>query len=244
MNKYFFLVCGRNCSKYIERCLSSIKKQTYQNYEVLITDDCSVDDTSDIVTAFLDSNKEFGKKCRFTKNETRKYILENQVTSINLKTIKEDDILIILDGDDCLTDENSLSVINQAYQNPMILATYGNYKHESNGKVRVNQAVAGEFSRKNPRLYISHIRTFKKSVFNKIDDADLRDTDGNYFKVTADLAISFPIIELCGKERVGYIDDPILIYNDMNPEGDGVINLREQLRVDHYLRSKPIYSKL
>lgn len=38
-----------NCSKYISETIKSIRAQTYQNWELLITDDCSNDDTRDII---------------------------------------------------------------------------------------------------------------------------------------------------------------------------------------------------
>lgn len=38
-----------NCSKYIEKCVESIENQTYNNIEIIICDDCSTDNTKDIL---------------------------------------------------------------------------------------------------------------------------------------------------------------------------------------------------
>lgn len=43
--KYSIIIPVYNASNYIERCLVSIKKQTYSNYEVLLIDDGSYDDS-------------------------------------------------------------------------------------------------------------------------------------------------------------------------------------------------------
>lgn len=38
-----------NCSEFIERTITSVQKQTYTNWEMLITDDCSTDNSVDII---------------------------------------------------------------------------------------------------------------------------------------------------------------------------------------------------
>ena len=38
-----------NCGRFVEETLKSIQAQTYQNWEVLFQDDCSTDDTKEIV---------------------------------------------------------------------------------------------------------------------------------------------------------------------------------------------------
>ncbi len=44
-----------NVEKYIERAVSSILDQTYENFELLIADDCSTDSTLNIINSFEDS---------------------------------------------------------------------------------------------------------------------------------------------------------------------------------------------
>ena len=41
-----------NSSRFIEDCVKSILSQTYANWELLIVDDCSVDNSKDIISAF------------------------------------------------------------------------------------------------------------------------------------------------------------------------------------------------
>ncbi len=42
-----------NCASFIGQTIQSIQSQTYANWELLIVDDCSTDDTSDVVRAYL-----------------------------------------------------------------------------------------------------------------------------------------------------------------------------------------------
>ena len=41
-----------NCSEHISETIKSIQAQTYCNWELLITDDCSTDQTTDIILTY------------------------------------------------------------------------------------------------------------------------------------------------------------------------------------------------
>ena len=53
-----------NSSKYVLETLESIKAQTYQNIELVVSDDCSTDNTVEICRKWIDENKE-----RFVRTE-------------------------------------------------------------------------------------------------------------------------------------------------------------------------------
>jgi alpha-1,3-rhamnosyltransferase len=53
-----------NSSKYVIETLESIKAQTYQNIELIVSDDCSKDNTVDICRKWIEENKE-----RFVRTE-------------------------------------------------------------------------------------------------------------------------------------------------------------------------------
>lgn len=42
-----------NCAKFIGECIESIQAQTYKNWEMLITDDCSTDNSRDIILQYV-----------------------------------------------------------------------------------------------------------------------------------------------------------------------------------------------
>ena len=46
-----------NCEEYIERCLCSVIDQTYQNIEVLVVDDGSIDNSYQIIEAVAQGKK-------------------------------------------------------------------------------------------------------------------------------------------------------------------------------------------
>ena len=54
-----------NCEKYIAESIKSVLAQTYQNWELIIVDDCSTDKTEEIVKSISDS------RIKFFKNDTK-----------------------------------------------------------------------------------------------------------------------------------------------------------------------------
>lgn len=53
-----------NTAKYIAESIKSVQAQTYKNWELLIVDDCSSDDTDDVVRPFLSD-----ERIKYLKNE-------------------------------------------------------------------------------------------------------------------------------------------------------------------------------
>lgn len=53
-----------NTAKYIGKTIESVQAQTYQNWEMIIVDDCSTDDTDDVVAGYMSD-----KRIKYIKNE-------------------------------------------------------------------------------------------------------------------------------------------------------------------------------
>lgn len=53
-----------NTAQYISKTIESVKAQTYQNWEMIIVDDCSSDDTDNVVLPYLED-----KRIKYIKNE-------------------------------------------------------------------------------------------------------------------------------------------------------------------------------
>ena len=56
MNKVSIIMPSYNAAKFIAASIQSVIEQTYNNWELLITDDCSKDDTVKIVEQFLEKD--------------------------------------------------------------------------------------------------------------------------------------------------------------------------------------------
>ena len=90
------VVITYNSADYVLETLESIKKQTYKNIELIITDDKSKDNTIEICNKWLDENsKEFIKsRIIITANGNRDHqsVLMNVVHFHNVVGRREDDL--------------------------------------------------------------------------------------------------------------------------------------------------------
>ena len=46
-----------NCEKFIRQTINTVKKQTYNNWELLLVNDCSTDNTSKIIESLANNDK-------------------------------------------------------------------------------------------------------------------------------------------------------------------------------------------
>ncbi|WP_438288217.1 glycosyltransferase family 2 protein [Edwardsiella tarda] len=91
-----------NSSNTVKETLDSIVKQTYspKNIEVIISDDCSIDDTVFIIKEWLNENKKYFHRVKFIPNERNVGVTKNcnvawfASSSRWIKTIAGDDILM------------------------------------------------------------------------------------------------------------------------------------------------------
>ena len=116
------IVITYNSAKFVLETLESAKNQTYQNIELIITDDGSKDDTVDICRKWIDANKE-----RFLRADLLT-VKKNTGTSSNcnrgLKASKGKWIKLIA-GDDILEENSIKRYLKYVLENPNSKAIFG-----------------------------------------------------------------------------------------------------------------------
>ena len=89
-----------NSSKFVLETLESIKAQTYQNIELIISDDCSTDNTIELCQKWVEQNKDRFIRTQIITAETNTGVSANLNRAENVcrgewvKTIAGDDILM------------------------------------------------------------------------------------------------------------------------------------------------------
>ena len=243
MNKFIVVVPTYNADKYIKRCLNSVLSQTYKNYDVCVIDDCSTDYTWRIVNEVQHHNNNPFILC---KNEYRRASpLANIVKGIELTAFDKQDVVVILDGDDYLYDNDVFNHINMIYNDQNVWMTYGQFIPSDGSYPPFCKPIPDTRTyRKRREWFASHLKTFKKGLFSLIKDSDLRDKSGVYYPFVGDAALMYPMVEMCGKRHMRFVDKLTYVYNNQNSLNEMNVNMKEQLRLGVEIQDKPIYSEI
>lgn len=236
------IIPSYNNKKYYERNLKSVIEQQYSNYHIIYIDDCSQDGTADLVEAFI-QNSSLKDTCTLIKNSERKGALENLYYAI--VACDDHDIIVLLDGDDWLSDAQVLQKINATYTDKNVWLTHGKLREFPNNRATWCEPIPANVVRNNSfRKFkcASHLRTFYAWLFKKIKVEDLM-FDGKFFEMTWDQAIMFPMLEMAG-ERHRFISDVVYIYNVENNINDNKVNAQLQRDLEQILRNKEVYKRL
>lgn len=120
--KFSFLIPVYNKEKFLDKCFDSIIKQKYDNYEVVIVDDCSTDNSVKIIEKYTKKNNKF----RLYKNEQNMKLPYNRNKLIDLST---GDYLIFVDPDDYISDTLLTDIISFCKQNVDLIKVHINHVH-------------------------------------------------------------------------------------------------------------------
>ena len=232
-----------NVENWIETTIKSIKEQSYTDFQCILLDDLSTDDTVNKCRVAIENDTRF----KLVINSKKMYALGNHITGINLAEPKDEDIIIHVDGDDWLANKNVLQKVKNAYEEKNCLMTYGNHVDYPAGEprnplFRYPKEVVDFNKFRNYRFLVSHLRTFKYKLWKQIDQQDFLDKNGNLYKRTCDLAMMFPLIELAG-DRFEFIEDVLYVYNMSNPLNDFKVDHKEQFSYELELRNKKKYER-
>jgi glycosyltransferase involved in cell wall biosynthesis len=210
-----------NCQDYIEKCIGSLMGQNFTDFKCYITDDLSTDNTINVVKNMIKGDDRF----ILIENKVKMYQPGNYDQVIrNNQNIDDNEIIVEVDGDDWLPDSKTLSRINEAYSNNDIWIANGSFRY-SNGSKGFSSKQENFNNLRESRFTASHIRTWKAFLWRKINQDDLKDENGNYWKVTGDLSFMFPMLEMAGEDRYKFMEEINYVYNEENPINDHKVDL-------------------
>ncbi|SDE20406.1 glycosyltransferase family 2 protein [Niabella drilacis] len=229
MHKIIILVPFRNVRPYIIDCINSIIGQHYNNYEVFLLDDASDDGTLDLIDGEVE-------KFHRVRNKKRLGLMENIYKALMELPIKDEDIVIQLDGDDYLLGEYVLQIINATYDSNTLLS-YGQFIDNYGRMGFCSPYSKEEFaSIRSVRWKASHIKTFKYKLFKAFLRQDphcenLKTETGQFYEYASDIALMFPLMEIAGFENTAMIQNIVYCYR-RHPNNDGASTVGRQLQLD------------
>jgi glycosyltransferase involved in cell wall biosynthesis len=231
-----------NSEKYVADCIKSIKNQYYTEFVVYMVDDVSTDNSYEVALEAIDGDERF----TLIRNTEKKYKTKNFIDVINNnQDIDWDDVIIEIDGDDQLSDNFVLGLINKIYTNENIWIC-GSKWMDKNGVV----GNYGKFNAEKARIKswnFSHMRTYRAFLFRMIKDEDLK-FEGEYFKAGCDIGAGIPMLEMAGDAHFYYLDQVTYIYtwhdnqsySSTNSFGDNTL----QSKIVSYVYKLPRYENV
>jgi glycosyltransferase involved in cell wall biosynthesis len=244
VKKIAVIIPSYNNRRWYRRNLSSVLAQNYHNFRVIYIDDCSSDRTGELVEKFI-ADRRGGNLISLIRNPVRVGALGNLYNTIH--NCDDDEIMILLDGDDWLAHNGVLAKINEAYANPNCWMTYGQYLSWPDNMIGYSREIATEIMETNKfrenEWCSSHLRSFYAWLFKLIKMEDLISPDGNFYHMAWDQAIMFPMLEMSG-HRAKFISEVLYIYNAANPINDNKVDRQLQRSLETVIRLRKPYHKL
>jgi glycosyltransferase involved in cell wall biosynthesis len=246
MHRFKIVVPSFNSIDFLPKTLHSIEIQTFKDYDVCVIDDGStLKKQREIIAEYCGRN---GWKAIY--HEKNVGALQGLVEAIQAHNCEDNDVVVVIDGDDWFAHEKVLERLHRAYTDNAIFMTWGQCEIHPAGKAPMKYAqpipdmvIDQQLYRDIPFVFW-HPATFKYLLWRQIDDRDLRDVNGSYFRIMKDKATLFPMLEMCGHKKM-FIGETLYIYNIGNPLNDYSNTPQEEiLRVDKLLQSKPRYPVL
>lgn len=241
---FVVVIPSYNNSKIYEKNLQSVFDQTYSNFRVIYIDDCSTDQTSELVQNYIKKRNQEHRTV-FIKRSMRCGAMANHYLSAHL--CKPSEIIVHLDGDDWLADSNVLTYLNSVYSDPNVWLTYGKYKVYCRRNIpscskELPQWVINKNAFREFPLITSHLRTFYASLFHRIKLEDLM-FKGKFFPMACDVGFMMPLLEM-SHNHSKFIDRILYIYNATNPIMDYKVNKPLLDTISWFIRYKKPYSAL
>lgn len=234
--KFVFVTPVYNAEKYIRNCILSIASQDYENYKCIIINDASTDNTLKIIENTINNLPQKNKFEVITNMERNGSAVQNQIGIIT--TLEDDDIVILLDGDDQLINDNKiLDYYNDLFDGSTEF-TYGSCWSMADDIPLIAQPYPSVVKKNksyrdhkfNWGMPYTHLRTFKKYLINDIPIGKFRNDEGVWLKAGGDNATFYEILEQADPDKVKAVSKITCFYNDTNPLNDYKINPTEQTK--------------
>lgn len=241
--KFVIMTCVYNGRAYIEKCMKSVREQTYKNYVHIVVDDASTDKT------YMEMTIHGHSRTRLYQNDKNIKWVRNALRYLSDHVLSEEDVIVILDGDDYLAHEHVLEILRLVYEKSKCWMTYSLFEylssgHDSSWIGQYSENVLRERTFRDDVWRFTHLRTFKSFLWDALNKDDLRGPNGEYTIYTYDQALLFPMLEMCQYGKIEFVDNVMYVYNNENPLQVENIEKVKQQALGRWFRSKSRYEIL
>lgn len=201
MSKFSVLIANYNNGHFFEKCYQSLIAQTETDWEAVILDDGSTDDSLEVIKKIIGDDLRF----KINQNDQNRGI---GYTKKRLIELAEAEICGFLDPDDALAARALELVLKTHADYPEVGMVYSNFvrcdEYLNPISVHKAQQITGlDQSYFNFNAEISHFVTFKKKIYEKTSGID------PFLKIAEDKDW---YMKMCEIAPVKYIDEDLYLY--------------------------------
>lgn len=171
--RFYIVSVMFNAQNEVLEHIDMLKQQTYQNFHCVLVDDMSTDQSVSVASQAIDHDPRFS----LIVNNEKKYKVRNVVDALASVSPDDEDIVLIVDGDDRLAHESVLQKVLDIYMDKNALLTYGSHLNDRGVRADMCRAYSDRVIRRNAFRYAkwhaSHLKTFKYKLFKQIRFDDL-----------------------------------------------------------------------
>lgn len=190
-NRFTFVMPAFNAQDTIAYSISSLMMQNYPDWNLVVLDDMSTDNTVEIIEGLCKNHGFTEDKIKLIVNTEKKWEIQNVLEG--LSHCDENDIVCRMDGDDWLCDTDALAIINHAYKTKGVDALWTAHRWGFTNKT-VSAALPTEMNPYKHPWVSSHLKTFRKSLLSGVKDENYRNSKGEYFKRIGDQVFYLPAL--------------------------------------------------
>ncbi len=200
--KFSILIANYNNGRFFKTCYDSIVKQTYNNWEAIILDDKSTDNSLEIIKDLIKDDNRF-KLYEHPKNEGV------GVIKSKLIELATGDICGFVDPDDAIKKTALATAINEFQKNSGTVLTYSRFikcdefLNEVEVSKSAKQVVNDDPFFFNCPIKINHFVCFRRDVYLRTEKMNSK------LKISEDQDLYLKMYE---KGNVKFIDEPNYLY--------------------------------
>lgn len=214
-----FCVPVFNKVEYLAECLDSLIGQTLKNIEIIVVDDCSTDNSKELIEFYAAKDKRI-KPFILPENKGRSYARNYGNAKANA------DIIAVQDADDMSSPDRAKTIVDYFKKNKCDVFYSSFIVSDMFGKpIEHIEAVPFDFERvkKTQVTYIGHsTMAMKKSVV-----MDIKYTDGDYSKLGLDdWKLQMDLYQ--AGYKFGFSDKPLVYYRQLS---DSISQIRDATAV-------------
>lgn len=238
--KFWIIIRGYKCEKYLARCLKSVRSQVFNNYHIILILDNPPDQSHELALEYKHAKKN-PLPMTIVENKKRMGLGYNIYNGIQLcKDADPEDVICFLDADDWLSSV-ALKWVSRIYTHFQdCLLTHGSYMKVSKCRRTAVSRRKPAYPIRNTKWALSHFKTVKVKLARLLPEKALKRGD-EWAPAASDRGLMYALAEMAGLDRCKGIQDVLYYWRDNTPYKT---NIALQKEWDKHFRSMKPFKRV